>query len=454
MILWEACLFALLLIGLAIRISSEVMESRFVFLADSFFSHEEENPHDRRTVATLIERTRMVISALKLTRISSLIFIIPSFVLLMAHGWDMILPEDGGPLVRVLTDLSILIALAAILFATTLSSILTGSKQARPELGFEPPEWLIDEKRAVPTLVVAGWLAWERGVQSVDRFLKPFDLSRPPAHLFEEDGEIHLEVETVAAVEEDTRKNNGNGSPNEERSEVDMIRAIQRLDDTLVREVMRPINQVTAIRLKDYDVPSLLSLARRTGFTRIPCYEDQITNLRGYINIYDILEEGEDNVGSLRELITEPLFVPEVARVDRLLNEMITRKQQTAIVFDEFGGTSGWVTREDILEEIVGEIEDEYDKPRRKLRPTGSGYLVDPAVDLDDLLDEIGIDLPKRNCDTIAGYVYNRLGRSPHRGETLEAGDWIIEVTAVVNHRIRRIKISPIPQDESEQRDD
>lgn len=223
-----------------------------------------------------------------------------------------------------------------------------------------------------------------------------------------------------------------------------MVAAIERLDRTFVREIMRPVNQVTAVRLRDCTARRLLAICRRTGYTRIPVYEDHILNLSGYLNVYDILE-CERLPRDLRPLVVKPLFVPEVARVDHVLQEMIVRKQQVAIVFDEFGGTSGWLSREDILEEIVGELEDEYERPRQKILPVKGGYLVDGSLDLDDLADEVGLDLTRPHCDTVAGYIYFKLGRTPRRGEVLEEAGWKIRVAGLEGHRIRRVRLVAPP---------
>jgi CBS domain containing-hemolysin-like protein len=268
---------------------------------------------------------------------------------------------------------------------------------------------------------------------------------RPSAQLFEQDERLHLRLagqngETDQPAVQSRREGG-------DRTEAQMIRAIQRLDRTLVREIMRPINQVTAIRLRDYTSRRLLELCRQTGFTRIPCYTDQITNLIGFINVYDVLES-ESQPRDLRPFLSDALFVPEVARVDVVLETTIAARQQVAIVFDEFGGTSGWLSREDILEEIVGDVGDEYERPRPMIVESRGSFLVDPSADLDDLGEELGLELPKRHCDTLAGYVYARLGRVPRRGETIEEKGWTIRVAAMAGHRIRRLRLIPPPHDE------
>jgi Mg2+/Co2+ transporter CorC len=300
------------------------------------------------------------------------------------------------------------------------------------------PAWLADTEVHLPVPALVGAVTWERAFSLLDLLPSGLGLSRPEAQLIEQEGRLALRLGSPGAET--------SASPSEpppgDRTEAQMIRAIQRLDRTLVREIMRPINHVTVVRLKDTPPKRLLDICRRTGFTRIPCYENQITNLIGYINVYDLLET-DTLPADLREMVTQALFVPEVARVDMVLREMIGARQQVAIVFDEFGGTSGWLSREDILEEIIGEVGDEYERPRRSIVETKDGFLADGETDLDDLKEEIGLDLPKRNCDTIAGYIYARLGRVPRRSEEIDEKGWRIRIAGLDRHRIRKVRLFP-----------
>ena len=420
-------LLIVFLLGLLIRIWCDNSEARQLRVAALIIQPDSD---EGDAMATALDRTRMLLSAIKLLRLFSL------FLLATAVGLVGILVRDrlsAGPL---LLDLISFLVLFAILIASSTHAARRAFRRTA-QLRDNPPAWITDEDADVPAWVGTGWIAWEWLMHVLDRLLCA-GMSRPQATMYEVEDQIRLDVEN----EESSRAEGLASGVERERTEPDMVRAIQRLDTTLVREIMRPINQVTAVRIKDYSPRRLLELARRTGYSRIPVYEDQITNLQGYINVYDLLEPDE-LPKSLRPLVTKPIFVPEVARVDTVLNEMISRKQQVAIVFDEFGGTSGWLSREDIFEEIVGEVEDEYERPRRKIFPVKDWYLVTPTIDLDDLRDEIGLELPKRNCDTIAGYIYHRLGRVPRPGEVLEERGWRIVVSGIDNHRIRRIRVIP-----------
>lgn len=382
-------------------------------------------------VDAILERTKMVLGTTKLSRLIGMFLLIPSGILIG-------ISFSPGPWGLAISTLAIFLV-----FLVLHGAALSLAVRRIGESSGDPPSWLLDREIHAPLPFVIGSVAWERAQRVLDSLLAPARLGRPQAQLIEQDDRIHLHIVTPA----EQRAVQSDASESGERTEERMIRAITRLDRTLVREIMRPINQVTAIRLKDFTSRRFLDLCRRTGFTRLPCYEDQITNLIGYINVYDVLEN-DKLPRDLRALVTEALYVPEVARVDAVLKEMISRKQQIAIVFDEFGGTSGLLSREDIIEEIVGDVGDEYERPRRMVIESRGGYLVDPSTDLDDLREEIGMVVPKRNCDTVAGYVYARLGRVPRRGEVVEENGWQIRVAAMDGHRIRRLRVVPVSSEE------
>ncbi|MCB2156123.1 hypothetical protein KQI84_14700 [bacterium] len=435
-------LLVVFLFGLLIRTWCDSAEARQLRIAALIIQPDADQGE---VVSTALDRTRMLLSAIKLLRLFSL-FVLATSGSLVAIDLREVAAAGGTPpwyANPLVVDVFAFVALFLILIISSTYGARRAFRRSE-QLRENPPAWITDEDVSWPAWVATGWIGWEWLMHSLERFLA-VGMRRPQATMYELEDQIRLDVEDIDP--ESVATPGASTTIQRERTELEMVRAIQRLDSTLVREVMKPINQVTAIRIKDYSPKRLLELARRTGYSRIPVYEDQITNLQGYINIYDLLDL-EESPKDLRQLVTKPIFVPEVARVDAIMNEMITRKQQVAIVFDEFGGTSGWLSREDIFEEIVGEVEDEYERPRRKILPVKDWFLVSPTIDLDDLEEEIGLELPKRNCDTIAGYIYQRLGRVPRPGEVLEERGWRIVVSGLDNHRIRRIRaIPPAPED-------
>jgi len=231
------------------------------------------------------------------------------------------------------------------------------------------------------------------------------------------------------------------------RREVDMIQNIFNLEKTLAREVMIPLADLVALPLHSSTIKSVLDTARRSGYTRMPVYEDTIINMVGYVDLYEILHSDQGESQEVRSFVRPPFYVPETQRIDDLLQDLLSRHIPVAIAFDEHGGCSGFVTLEDILEEIVGEIDDEFDKCRIMYYEEKPGvYTVDPRMDLDDLMSELKIQLPKHHCETISGFVYSILGRVPETNEIITYGPYRLQVMEVKPPKIKRIRIERIPE--------
>jgi Mg2+/Co2+ transporter CorC len=440
-----AIVLAVFLAGLLVRQWCERSEARHLHLSvDILYPGEnEESEVDPNLTSTVLRRTRMALSAAKLMRLVSLFLLIPTSTLLVAELLSGTGSQWDFAVLRVVASTLFLFLIIFLLHAVAAFHIPSESSKPRTSA----PEWILREDVMPPISITAAWYAWETLVMGIDRLLMLLGLGRPSAQLIEQDQEVRLSVDSVRTMRADKAAHGRTSyqhNENDDRTARQMVRSIEDLDKTLVREVMRPINKVTAVRLPAYNSKRLLSLCRRTGYTRIPVYEDTITNLVGYINVYDLLEK-DKLPENLRPLVIRPLFVPEVARVNTTLQEMIRRKQQVAIVFDEYGGTSGWLSREDILEEIVGEVGDEYEHPQSLVERVGNGYLVDASMNLDDVREEMGLDLFRRNYDTIAGWIYHRLGRAPRRGEIIEEAGWKIIVSNTAGHRVSKVRLIPPP---------
>jgi len=240
-------------------------------------------------------------------------------------------------------------------------------------------------------------------------------------------------------------------APEEEADGEELIYNILDMEETLVREVMRPINTVVAVRLGRSTVDDLRDLARRTGYSRFPVYRDRILDLVGYVSIYDIVNADEPSSAgepsrSLESFVTPAYVVPEFMRVSELLQEFMKRHVQVAIVVDEYGACSGWVTREDVLEEIVGEIEDEFDRRSQLLRKSGEDeWLADGSINVDDLKEEIPLELlesSESQYDTLAGFLLMHLGRMPEAGEKFETDKAVFTVERLEGHRIAEVRIA------------
>ena len=233
-----------------------------------------------------------------------------------------------------------------------------------------------------------------------------------------------------------------------EQDAKDMIYSIFQLDDTLAREVMIPRIDVLAFE-EHTSLEEATDGLLGSGYSRAPVYRGSIDNVVGLVYVKDLLaawrEGGEDK--AVGKLMREPYFVPEAKLVDDLLEEMQDRRVQMAIVVDEYGGTAGVVTIEDIVEEIIGEIRDEYDQAEQlRFEQVREGeFIFSGGIDLDDVNDITGAQLPKETSDTLGGFIYSRLGRVPSPGDRLVAGGLELVVDQVVRRRIRSVRASLLP---------
>ncbi len=233
-----------------------------------------------------------------------------------------------------------------------------------------------------------------------------------------------------------------------EDTEKEMIYSVLQFGETLVREVMVPRPDITALPL-DATLGTAVQTFIESGHSRIPIYESHIDNIRGMLYAKDLLRLLSDGARPdmpIADRMRPAYFVPDTKRADDLFAEMQRRKMHIAIVVDEYGGTAGIVTMEDLIEEIVGDIRDEYDFTEEdeyvQLEP--NVWLVDGAINLNDLNDLLETDLPNDENDSLGGYIYSHLGRVPEVGETLEEAGLFMRIEAVENRRIRKVHIARI----------
>jgi len=228
-----------------------------------------------------------------------------------------------------------------------------------------------------------------------------------------------------------------------EEDEKEMIYSIFEFSDTLAREVMVPRIDIVALEART-SLQEALDVIIEAGYSRIPVYENTVDQVAGLLYAKDMLTHlhAEGAEPPLREIIRPAYFVPETKKVNDLLREMQQRRVHMAVVVDEYGGTAGLVTVEDILEEIVGEIQDEYDVEEPAFEQIGSGeYILDARTDLDDVNDLLGTNLPTELGDTLGGLIYSSLGKVPSPGEQLRVGSLLIEVLTVTGRRIRKVRV-------------
>jgi putative hemolysin len=231
-----------------------------------------------------------------------------------------------------------------------------------------------------------------------------------------------------------------------EAEEKEMLYSVLEFGDTTAREIMTP--RIDVSMMEDTStVDSALKLFNETGFSRIPVYHDSVDNIIGVLNVKDVfsvLISGKKKT-SIREIMYDPYFVPETKKIDDLLKELQVRKVQMAIVLDEYSSFAGIVTVEDILEELVGDILDEFDHEEPDIQKVTEGeYIVDAQVWVEDLNDELDISLPvHESYETIGGLLIDRLGHIPHPGESVEIkeADSTLVVVQMRGRRIVKVKI-------------
>ncbi len=231
-----------------------------------------------------------------------------------------------------------------------------------------------------------------------------------------------------------------------EAEEKDMIASVLQLGESSARELMTPRIDIVALNVED-TIMQALSAFVESGFSRIPIYEDSIDSVIGLLYAKDILTvlKNRDDLESqkIRDLLRPTYYVPETKRADELLKELQEKNVHLAIVVDEYGGVSGLVTIENLIEEIIGDIRDEYDyREEEDYVDVGDGFfLIDASMDLDDLNSLLGCSIDTADADTLGGYIYLTLGRVPRANETIETDILSMTVLSIDGHRIRKVKL-------------
>lgn len=228
-----------------------------------------------------------------------------------------------------------------------------------------------------------------------------------------------------------------------EATERQMIQGIFEFSDTLVREVMVPRIDITAINVTT-PLNDALHVVLDAGHSRVPVYENSIDHIVGVLYAKDllpVLQAGRHNA-PLSALVRAPYFVPDTMKVDELLKALRIRHVHMAIIVDEYGGTAGLATIEDVVEEIVGEIQDEYDVEEPPIQKISTcEWLIDGRISLDEVNDLTGLTLDHNDVDSLGGYVSTMLGTIPIMGDTITQLDATIEVVAVRGLRPQRLRV-------------
>jgi putative hemolysin len=246
------------------------------------------------------------------------------------------------------------------------------------------------------------------------------------------------------------REDGGSLEPGERK----MIYSIFQFGETLAREVMVPRIDLTAFEV-NMPLAEAIEALNKTGHSRVPVYEETIDNIVGLLYAKDLLlvKDQPFSLTALRDRLRPAFFIPETKKVDEVLSEMQARRIHVAIVVDEYGGVAGMVTLEDIVEEIVGEIRDEYDQGEEQLyQQVGPDeFLFAGSIGLDDFNEVMGTHLEKEEADTLAGFIYSQMGRVPAGGEQVALDGLVLTVEQVSGRRIRKVRAQRIqPTQEKE----
>jgi CBS domain containing-hemolysin-like protein len=243
------------------------------------------------------------------------------------------------------------------------------------------------------------------------------------------------EFKAVTEEDEDT--------PRLQDEKRELIHSIVELGGTTAREVMVPRIDMIMVDAQTTR-REVLKLIAEHGHSRIPVFDESVDKIRGVVHVKQMVMDGSvaGDDSPVGEFARPVMFVPETKKIDELLQEFQAEKSHLAIVVDEYGGTSGMVTLEDVLEEIVGEIEDEYDTEETLLEPLDDGsYRVAAKIDLDDLNEEMNLQLPTERSDTLGGFIYELVGKVPSQGEAVEYQNLKFIIDRVHRQRIIRVRI-------------
>jgi CBS domain containing-hemolysin-like protein len=229
--------------------------------------------------------------------------------------------------------------------------------------------------------------------------------------------------------------------------EGDMIESILSFRDTLAREIMVPRPDAVIISA-DTPIEMLLQLVIQEGHSRFPVHDGSIDNIIGILHVKDLLSSWSQEHLNLKDILRTPYFIPETKKISHLLRELRDKKSHMAIVIDEYGGTAGLVTIEDIIEEIIGEIHDEYDNDEILMVPTAEGDLiVDARLEIEKLVEHFNLEVPKGNFESVGGFIISLLGRVPQPHETITHAPLEMTIEAADARKIRKVRVRMLKEE-------
>ncbi len=230
-----------------------------------------------------------------------------------------------------------------------------------------------------------------------------------------------------------------------EPDEHKMIHSVFEFSDIVARNAMTPRTEMAAIGINS-SPEEVLKAATMEQYSRLPVYDENLDNIKGILNVRDILNIFRTGgLIILKDIMRDPLFVPDSRKISEILKDMQRERNHMAIVLDDFGGTAGLITLEDILEEIVGEIQDEYDTEDEAIimQPDGTA-IVNGSVDADLVCERFEVKLPEGEFESITGMLIDKIDRIPELGETIEIADLRITILEKKGHRVKRLKVEKL----------
>ncbi len=233
--------------------------------------------------------------------------------------------------------------------------------------------------------------------------------------------------------------------------EGEMIQGIFSFRDTIAREIMVPRTEMVSARAEEATLTDIITLIVESGHSRIPIYQESVDNIVGILHAKDLLSYWGSESADIRDKMRAPYFIPETKKISEVLKDLRDKKSHMAIVIDEYGGTAGILTLEDIIEEIIGEVLDEYDAEEKLITDNEDGSItVDARLDVEELEDYLKVEFPEGKFESVGGFIISLLGRVPEVDERIEYKNIEMVIEAANSRKIEKIRIRSIDQESSE----
>ncbi|MCK5116020.1 MAG: HlyC/CorC family transporter [Candidatus Aegiribacteria sp.] len=346
-----------------------------------------------------------------------------------AGAGTILLAEESSSYVTMPYWLTVLILILAVFILSVILPSIMAKRNALRLLSFlKVPYWVISLPFRLPALLIFR-NSRNDNPDSADWLITPPDV-------------IWLE------------RRREKGDPGEFEKEQELMDSIIDFSDKIVREVMVPRIDIVCVEIKS-NLSKVVEELKKAGHSRIPVYEERIDDVRGVLYAKDILVllSEDSNSFELKSILRKPYFVPEYKRIDELLREFQANRIHMAIVVDEYGGTAGLVTIEDIMEEVFGEILDEYDKEALLVRKLdGSSYILDARIPIDDLNELLGTTFEDDGYESLGGMIYSLMGKIPRQHDAAELSGYKFTVEQVRAQRILYVKVEPL-EDQGDESD-